>query len=120
MDLPRLVGAPPGGAAELGRVVVPRAAADHVRIVLRRSVPGVRWERADEPLITRLVLVEAPFGHVAVHVVEAPGIRFLAPHFLIFEITVLLVPGVVAELGRIVAERGSGGRARPAGVLPFG
>ena len=46
------------------------------------------------------VLVEAPFGHVAVHVVEAPGIRLLLADLVILLVAVVVEPGVVAELRR--------------------
>src|SRR5437867_3655391 len=72
-----------------------------------------------ELLIAGDVLIEAPFGNVAVHVIKPPWVRLLAADFLVFEITVCLVPGVFPQLRWIVAEGICGSRACPAGIFPF-
>src|SRR5579884_3649559 len=77
---PALLGAAAGGAAALVRFIRPAAAANRVR------EPGVRRreERADRQLLlgplgvdVLLVMIEAPFGDVAVHVAKAPRVRLL-------------------------------------------
>jgi hypothetical protein len=51
----------------------------------------------------RRVLIEHPLGHVAVHVVQAPGVRLLAADLLIFLAAVVEPPGMFFQPGRIVA-----------------
>src|SRR6266581_5719055 len=71
-------------------------------------------------VVIGIVLVEDPFGDVAVNVIKAPGIGLFLHHLLVFEIAVLIVPGVLGKLFRIIAEEVSGFSSGPAGVLPFG
>ena len=65
-------------------------------------------------------MVQDPFNDITIHIVEAPGIRLLLAHLLIFEITVLLEPGVLAELARIISEEIAVGCAGATSVFPFG
>src|SRR5207248_2858276 len=67
----------------------------------------------------RIILIEDPFDDVTVDVVQAPRIGLLLAHLLIFEIAVLLVPGVFAKLARVVAEEMRTSRSGAAGVFPF-
>src|SRR6266496_66139 len=68
----------------------------------------------------RIVLIEHPFGHVAIHIVKPPGIWLFLADLLIFEVAVLLEPGVFRKLRGIVSKVISGSRARAAGVFPLG
>src|SRR5262249_21863500 len=65
------------------------------------------------------VMVEAPFGGVAVDIIQAPGVRlFLADrHGLL---GVVHVPGVVFHLLGVVPPEVGGLGACAAGVFPFG
>src|SRR5580692_3897584 len=71
-------------------------------------------------------MIEAPLHDVAVHVVQAPGVRLLGADFVGRALLVqfiggiLAVPGVIVEFGRIVAETVSGLAAGAAGVFPLG
>ena len=55
----------------------------------------------------RIKPVLAPLPHIAVHVVQAPGVRLLLPHRMQRSAIVVLVPGVVAELRGVVAGDGA-------------
>ncbi len=122
LDAPLGVRPAPRGAAELVGVVVPRPAADHVGIFLgvgqddraeRRLVGGERLVGVGD------VVIEAPLGDVAVHVVQAPGIGLLLADLLGL-LGVVDVPGVLAELLGVVAPGVGGLGAGAAGVFPLG
>src|SRR5262245_61909187 len=54
------------------------------------------------------------------HIIEAPGIRFLLAYFLIFEIAVIVIPMVFTDFRGIIAEEISSGGSGAASILPFG
>src|SRR5207245_457002 len=56
----------------------------------------------------------------AVHVIQAPGVRLLLANLVRQVLGVLVVPGIVVQLGRIVAEEVGSGRAGPARIFPLG
>ncbi len=67
------------------------------------------------------VLIERPFADVAVDVVEAPGVRFLAADLRVLEVGgVVEVPGVLLQLACVVAKEVSGRGPGPGSVFPFG
>ena len=66
-----------------------------------------------------LVGVDGPFGDVAMHVIEAPGVGLFEAHFLVGEVAVVDEPGILRELRDIVAEGVGGGGSGAAGVFPF-
>ncbi len=65
------------------------------------------------------VVVENPFGDVAVNVVEPERVRLLQAD-LLGPLAVLEVPGVLVELLRVVAEEVGRRRAAAGGPLPLG
>src|SRR5688572_10250495 len=65
------------------------------------------------------MLIEHPLGYVAVHIVEAPRIWFLACDLVIALASVLVEPGVVTQFLRIVSERVSRLGSSTACVFPF-
>src|SRR5882672_4833535 len=92
-----------------------------MRVRLGGPVPRIRagaWLRAFLVII-RLILIQNPFHDVAAHVLETPGVGLFFANFLVLEITVLFVPGVVAQLAGVVAKKVGVGRACATGVLPF-
>src|SRR4051812_12096473 len=122
LDAPLGVGPASLGAAEQFGVVVPRAAPDDIGILL-----GVgQDDRARGRLVPRIllvgvgqVMVQAPLGHVAVHVVEPPRVGLLLAdmHRLL---GVIDVPGVLLERGGMVAPGIGRFGAGAAGIFPFG
>src|SRR4029077_3024357 len=85
-------------------------------------VPGVQAGIVPGALLIvfGVILVEHPFDHVAVHVVEAPGVGLFAANFLVFEIAVLFEPGVLSQLSGVIAKKIGGRSPGAAGVFPFG
>src|SRR2546425_10813140 len=66
------------------------------------------------------MLIEAPFGDIAVHVVQAPRIGLLLSYFAIFIVRAIVgEPRVLGELRRVTAEGIGRGCARAAGIFPF-
>ena len=67
--------------------------------------------------------IDGPFRDVAMHVVEAPRVGLLLGYLAVGSDAVIFgvfdEPGVVADLGRIVAEAVSGGSSSSASVFPF-
>src|SRR5208283_2702727 len=63
--------------------------------------------------------IRAPFPDIAVHVVQAPGVRFLLADRGILALGVALEPGVVLQVIGLVAERPGSDGSRPAGIFPF-
>ena len=109
------------GATEAVGVVGPGTAASDVRIGFRGDVPGFGGDFAGELFVViGIVLIEAPFGDVAVHVVEAPGVGLFLADFLILQIAVVAEPRVFAEFRGVITEGVSGGRSGAAGVFPLG
>ena len=114
-----------GGAAGLQRLEHPRSAAGDagildIRLTQRETGDLVRGELRVK---VRFVLVLHPFGDVAVHVVQAPRIRLLLADRVVlvfaFDGTVAQMPGIVVDLGRIIAERKGGLGSGAAGVFPL-
>src|SRR5262249_33369647 len=105
-----------------GRLVIPGTAAHSVGVRLGGFVPGISHHSVAGALLVKVgvILIEHPFDHIAVDVVQAPGIGLFFAHLLVFEVAVLLEPGVLTQLGRIIAKEVSGGGAGTAGVLPLG
>ncbi len=66
------------------------------------------------------VLIENPFGDVAMDIVQTPGVGQLLTNFFVSAVAVVEVPGVLAEFGFVVAEGIGSVRAGAAGVFPFG
>ncbi len=67
------------------------------------------------------VLIECPFADVAVDVVKAPGVGLLFADGGVLEVFgVVEEPGVILELGGVVAEVVSGLGSGAGGVFPFG
>src|SRR6266540_5961293 len=104
--LPGRLRGPPGGAAQHGHfLVLPTAAARDMRVRRGRLNPAPG--RLELGVALFVILVETPLDDVAVDVVQAPWIRFLAANFLIFEIAVAVPPGELANVvGRTDVESG--------------
>src|SRR5262249_1708910 len=119
---PGAIGAATGGAAALAGFIIPGTAADGMGVRLSGTVPGVDGDGLRGGFLVEIGIgwVEDPFGDVAVHIIKAPGIGLLLADLLIFEIAVLLVPGVIAQLLVVFAEEVGSGCAGAAGVFPFG
>src|SRR5205814_1563042 len=71
------------------------------------------------PLVAGVPAVGRPLPDVAVHVVQAPGVRLLGADRRVVALRVALEPAVVADPGG-AAEREVRFRAGAAGVLPLG
>src|SRR5262245_43005272 len=104
-----------GGTARVG-AVGPRAAAQHAPLCIG-GVAGAAI--GGSALVIRVPGVLTPLPDVAVQVVQAPGVRLLAADRRIFPLRVALEPGVILQVGRVVAERIARVRAGAASVLPF-
>src|SRR5262249_29656876 len=104
-------------AAALFRLVIPGTTADHALLPVLVEPGAAVLRRA---FVTGMPAILAPLPDVAVHVVEVPGVRLLLADGRIFALRVGLVPGVGAELLRLVAEAVfTVARAGPAGVFPL-
>src|SRR5262249_4714542 len=119
---PFLVRATARSAAALCRRVVPGAAASHVREALLCR----QQDRLERQLVdgegsvgVLLVVIEAPLGDVAVHVVQAPWVGLLLADLVRQVVGVPGEPRVVAEFARVVAEAVGSGGAGAAGPLPL-
>ena len=66
--------------------VIPGPAPGNVRIRRGRPDPRRHGERVLEPVIGRLILVQTPLGHVAMHVIQSPWIRLLLADLLVLEV----------------------------------
>jgi len=99
------------------RKVVPRTAPQHTDVTTRFVDPrtSIHWRA----LVTAMPVVFAPFPHVAVHVVQAKGIRFLLPHRMDCLLAVLRVPGDLIQTRLIVSRMVANSRPRPARILPL-
>src|SRR5262245_50312165 len=89
--------------------------------------PNAEWVLCPLLVSLHVVLVEGPFPHVAVHVVEAKRVRFLRPDFVCCASLVVLVgrvvlePCVLIELLRIVAKEVRGlALSAACSVFPLG
>ena len=119
LDFPIGIGTPPVGRPQLLGVVIPAAAPHRARVKFSRFDERVRGGVFDPRKIVRQELVRRPFHHVAVHVVKPPRIGLLLAHLLIFLVTVLVVPGIIAELRGVIPERIGRGRAGSARIFPL-
>src|SRR5262249_5870646 len=114
-DLRRVL-APVRRPAVARDVVDPAAAADHPTGGLR----GTGWVGLRRlTVIARVIAVPAPLPHVAVQVMQAEGVRRLPADGMRLAAGVLGVPGVPAQLRRVVAEGVRPGAPGPAGILPL-
>src|SRR5258706_5086011 len=79
LHFPGAVGAAPRGAAAGGRRIVPGTSADGMGIRLGGLVPRIEHGLVAGGLfvVIRLILVEDPLGHVAIHIVKGPRIWIL-------------------------------------------
>src|SRR5690606_3158280 len=115
---PGLARGPSRRTAQRGRLVVPGAAPDRVRIqLLARIVERIILRRPRVEV--RLVEIGRPLGDVAVHVVQPEGVGLLLSADVRLSVAVRPVPGVLVERRRVVAERVGRRRAGPCGVLPL-
>src|SRR5690606_4780763 len=115
---PGLARGPSRRTAQRGRIVVPGAAPDRVRIqLLARIVERIVLRRPRVEV--RLVEIGRPLGDVAVHVVQPEGVGLLLSADVRLSVAVRPVPGVLVERRRVVAERVGRRRAGPCGVLPL-
>ena len=96
--------------AHVPRIVDPRAAPDH-------AVGGRRFGRRRASFLGIVIHpnIRAPLPHIPQHVVQAPGIRFLAGDGVGLISAVLVVPRDGIEVFRVTR----GLRPRAAGVLPL-
>src|SRR5262249_32285842 len=99
---PVLVRDPAHRTAAGGRVVAPGAATGHVR----EAVGGRQQYRIQGQLFldaigieVLLVLIDAPFHDIAVHVVQAPRVRLAGAHLVGRAVLVVLVARVLAVPG---------------------
>src|ERR1019366_7976786 len=122
LPLPGAVRTAPHVAATHPGLIIPGAAPHRMRIGLGRFVPGIDSAAIAGALfvIVRVILVEDPLHDIAVDVAKAPWVGLLLPDLLILEVTILLEPGVFAQLALVVAEEIWGRRAGARGVFPFG
>src|SRR5262245_3297379 len=97
--------------------MAPAAAAEDPAGALARA-GGIRRRRA--AVVTHVVAVPAPLGHVAVHVVEAPGVGLLRPDRMGRAGGVVGTPGVGGQRLDVLAAAPARLAAGAAGVLPFG
>src|SRR5437016_1194566 len=93
---------------------------------MRKAMVGWHNHRIQEELVSKqhrvavlVVMIETPFGDVAVHVVKAPGVGLLLAHGMGLAVRIVREPGVVRKLTRIVAERKSRFGSGAAGVFPL-
>ena len=101
-------------------IVVPGSSPYHPRIKrLGYGEGALHLPGQESGVVVGDKLVKHPFGHVAVHVVQAPRIGFLLSDLGVAVFAVVEIPGVVFQVIRIVAERIGGRGPGPAGVLPF-
>ena len=119
--LPVFVGTTAGGAAQSIGVIVPGTAPDDVWIHGSSDGNGIHSGFIFE-LGVEIgdVLIENPFGDVAVDIVQAPGIGKFLADFFVAAVAVVEVPGVLAEFGFVVAKGIGSVRAGAAGIFPFG
>src|SRR5207249_1993335 len=103
------------GAEKLS-LVVPRAASEDAAV----TRIGADWIFIELLFVVRLVIpVPAPLPDVAVHVVQAPGVRLSFSHRMGLRVRVAVVVSIPPQLPRIVPEAVSGraGRANcPTGI----
>src|SRR5262249_24985641 len=95
----------------------PGAAAKHA---LRAVAGSRRIDFGTVLVVIGRVPVGSPLAHVPVHVIQAPGVRFLPADRLGFPRGIVLVPRIASESLGIVAEKESRLRTRPASLLPLG
>lgn len=118
---PILVGPAASGTTEGWGIVIPRSAANHVRIHGR----GDRY-RIDGCFVFELsveignVLIQHPFVHVAVNIVQAPRVGFFLADFFVTAVAVIEIPGVLAKFFRVFTKRVGCVGAGAASVFPFG
>src|SRR5207245_2743379 len=94
----------------------PGAAEKHALLrCLGLTRASVRWR----VLVVRMPRIGAPFPHVAMHVVEAPGVGLLDADGRVVALGVAREPGILAQVVDIITERKCGGRAGAAAVLPL-
>src|SRR5512134_3022157 len=86
---------------------------------------GPRWRplgvhRRATRVVALVIPILHPFPHVAVHVVQAPTVRFLLPDRVGgTRREVFAMPSIARQLLGVLAKGVSGCRSRPRGVLPF-
>ena len=66
-----------------------------------------------------MILVRYPFADVSVDIIETPRIRFLLSDGMRFGAGIVLVPGVIADLGWIITKEPLGGTPCATGVFPL-
>src|SRR5262245_11473102 len=71
-------------------------------------------------VIVFAVPVPAPFPHVAVHVIKAPGIGFLLASGMSLALKSLSEPGIFRQVYLVVPEAVPSRTASPTGVFPLG
>src|SRR5579884_319101 len=109
--------ADPARGAKLTQLRVPGTAAEDVLVAF---IGARRMGGGTMTVVVLAVDIVAPLGHVAVHIVPAPGIRLLPADGMGLLVRVLREPGIVAELARIVAEEEIRAGVGPTGVFPLG
>src|SRR5262249_41374676 len=114
--------APASCAAQRRSVVIPGPSTNDVRVL------PFRWDqhwkqgrcaRVEVRVEGLVIVVETPFSSVPVHVVQAPGIRFLLSYGVRFAVGVVDVPGIISQCFRVIAERVGGLGPRTTSILPL-
>ena len=123
---PGRVGGAAGAAAEGLRIVIVVTAFGDVRVRGCGADPVVGDDAVGGfgcpgGIAILGVLIECPFADVAVDVVKTPGVGLLFTDDGVLEVFgVVEEPGVILELGRVVAEVVGGFGSSAGGVFPFG
>src|SRR5437773_2632732 len=102
--------------AEVVGTESPGTATNHFGFALVRS-PGVLSRTGR--VIVHAVKIIAPFPDVAASIKQSPGIGAFLTDWPGTTARIFVEPGIVAQLGRIVAKKISGSRSGPAGILIF-
>jgi len=105
----------PGGAKTLGSVL-PSSAAQNLYFSFLG--PAGILGRARLIVVFGIDII-APFGDIAVHVIEPPAIRLFLPHPVGLPERVARVPGVFFQGARVTSEIALACGPRAAGVFPF-